>query len=49
MTPEKLYEVLSAYAGSQGIRLNKDKPFVMDIMQGLLTNEAPAPAVLPGV
>jgi len=39
MTPEKLYEILSNYAESQGIRLNKDKPFVMDILQGLLTNE----------
>jgi ferredoxin-thioredoxin reductase catalytic chain len=40
MTPEKLYEVLAKYAESQGIRLNKDKAFVMDILQGLLTNEA---------
>lgn len=40
MTPGQLYDVLSSYAESQGIRLNKDKPFVMDILQGLLTNEA---------
>jgi ferredoxin-thioredoxin reductase catalytic subunit len=40
MTPEKLYDILSKYAVSQGIRLNKDKSFVMDILQGLLTNEA---------
>jgi len=40
MTPEALYEILSKYAESQGIRLNRDRPFVMDIMQGLLTNEA---------
>jgi len=39
MTPEKLHEILSKYAESQGIRLNKDKPFVLDILQGLLTNE----------
>src|SRR5512141_2528289 len=40
MTPDKLYDILSKYAGSQGIHLNKDRPFVMDILQGLLTNEA---------
>jgi ferredoxin-thioredoxin reductase catalytic subunit len=40
MTPDKLYDVLSRYAESQGIRLNKDRSFVMDILQGLLTNEA---------
>ncbi len=40
MTPDKLYDILTAYAKSQGIRLNKDRPFVMDILQGLLTNEA---------
>ncbi len=40
MTPEELYAILSKYAGSQGLRLNKDKPFVMDILRGLLTNEA---------
>ena len=39
MTPEQLYSILSKYAESQGIRLNKDKYFVMDIMAGLLTNE----------
>jgi ferredoxin-thioredoxin reductase catalytic subunit len=39
MTPENLYNILSKYAESQGIRLNKNKPFVMDILQGLLTNE----------
>ncbi len=39
MTPEQLYEILSTYAQSQGIRLNKDREFVMDIMRGLLTNE----------
>jgi ferredoxin-thioredoxin reductase catalytic chain len=40
MTPDKLFDTLTKYAESQGIRLNKDKPFVMDILQGLLTNEA---------
>ena len=40
MTPEQLYTVLSKYAETQGIRLNRDTPFVMDILKGLLTNEA---------
>lgn len=40
MTPEKLYEILSKYAQSQGLRLSNDKPFVMDILRGLLENEA---------
>jgi len=40
MTSDKLYEILSKYAESQGIGLNRDKPFVMDILKGLLTNEA---------
>jgi ferredoxin-thioredoxin reductase catalytic chain len=40
MTPDKLHEILSRYAESQGIRLNKDKSYVLDILQGLLTNEA---------
>ena len=40
MTPEKLYDILFNYAESQDIRLNKDKPFVMDILRGLLANEA---------
>jgi ferredoxin-thioredoxin reductase catalytic chain len=39
MTPEKLYDILTQYAASQGIRLNRDTLFVMDILQGLLTNE----------
>jgi ferredoxin-thioredoxin reductase catalytic subunit len=39
MTPERLYEVLSKYAESQGIELNRDREFVMDIMAGLLSNE----------
>jgi ferredoxin-thioredoxin reductase catalytic chain len=40
MTPEKLYDILSQYAESQGLRLNRDKAFVMDIMRGLLMNES---------
>lgn len=40
MTPERLYEILAAYAGKQGLELNKDREFVLDIMAGLLTNEA---------
>ena len=39
MTAEQLYPILSNYAESQGIRLNKDREFVMDILRGLLTNE----------
>jgi len=40
MTSENLYNILSKYAESQGIRLNNNKPFVMDILEGLLTNES---------
>jgi ferredoxin-thioredoxin reductase catalytic subunit len=32
MTPEQLYDILSKYAASQGIRLNSDREFVMDIL-----------------
>jgi len=39
MTPERLSEILSKYATSLGVELNKDKDFVMDIMRGLLRNE----------
>lgn len=39
MTAEELHPILSRYAESQGIRLNKDRSFVMDILRGLLTNE----------
>jgi ferredoxin-thioredoxin reductase catalytic subunit len=39
MTAEELYPILSHYAEAQGIRLNKDKDFVMDILRGLITNE----------
>ena len=40
MTAEELLPVLSRYAESQGIGLNKDRDFVLDILRGLLTNEA---------
>jgi ferredoxin-thioredoxin reductase catalytic chain len=40
MTPERLYDILSKYAESIGIRLNKDKEYVMEIIGGLLTNES---------
>ncbi len=40
MTPERLYEILNRYAESQGIQLNKNKEYVMEILAGLLTNEA---------
>jgi ferredoxin-thioredoxin reductase catalytic subunit len=40
MTAEKLYDVLYKYAESQGIRLNKDREYVIEILSGLLTNEA---------
>jgi ferredoxin-thioredoxin reductase catalytic subunit len=39
VTAEELYPVLSRYAESQGIRLNRDREFVLDILRGLLTNE----------
>jgi ferredoxin-thioredoxin reductase catalytic subunit len=39
MTPEQLYTILSKYAESRGMRLNKDREFVMDILRGLLANE----------
>jgi ferredoxin-thioredoxin reductase catalytic subunit len=39
MTVEKLYEILKKYAESQGIELNKDKEYVLEILNGLLTNE----------
>jgi ferredoxin-thioredoxin reductase catalytic subunit len=39
VTPEGLYEVLSKYAASQGIELNRDKEYVMGIMRGLLKNQ----------
>jgi ferredoxin-thioredoxin reductase catalytic subunit len=40
MTAERLFEILGKYAESQGIQLNKDKEYVMEILNGLLTNES---------
>jgi ferredoxin-thioredoxin reductase catalytic subunit len=40
MTAERLFEILGEYAESQGIQLNKDKEYVMEILNGLLTNES---------
>ena len=40
MTAERLFEILGKYAESQGIQLNKDKEYVMEILKGLLTNES---------
>jgi ferredoxin-thioredoxin reductase catalytic chain len=40
VTAEKLYDVLYKYAESQGIRLNKDRDYVIEILSGLLTNES---------
>lgn len=40
MTAERLFEILAKYAESQGIQLNKDKEYVMDILRGLLANES---------
>jgi ferredoxin-thioredoxin reductase catalytic chain len=39
MTAERLYEILTKYAESKGIYLNRDKEYVLDILSGLLTNE----------
>lgn len=39
MSPEKLYDILSAYARSQGIELNKDRETVLTVLTGLLKNE----------
>lgn len=38
-SPEHLYEILTKYAASQGMQLNSDKEFVLDILAGLLKNE----------
>jgi len=39
MSRDKLYETLKRYAESQGMELNNDRDFVLDIMDGLLKNE----------
>lgn len=40
MTAGELYNVLHEYARRQGMGLNKDREFVLDILSGLLTNES---------
>ncbi|HYQ48012.1 MAG TPA: ferredoxin-thioredoxin reductase catalytic domain-containing protein [Thermodesulfovibrionales bacterium] len=40
MNPDQLYDVLKKYADSLGIQLNNDREFVLDILAGLLKNEA---------
>jgi ferredoxin-thioredoxin reductase catalytic chain len=40
MTVERLYEILNKYAESQGTHLNKDREYVLEILEGLLSNEA---------
>jgi ferredoxin-thioredoxin reductase catalytic chain len=40
MTTETLYGVLEKYAESQGIQLNKDGEYVLEILEGLLRNES---------
>ena len=39
MTPERLFDILDPYAASQGMELNSDRAFVLDILAGLLKNE----------
>ncbi|MHB8881553.1 MAG: ferredoxin-thioredoxin reductase catalytic domain-containing protein [Thermodesulfovibrionales bacterium] len=39
MTPAQLFEALTAYVRTQGMELNKDTDFVLDILAGLLRNE----------
>ncbi len=40
ITADKLYDILDKYAQSQGIQLNKDKDYVIEILEGLLINES---------
>jgi ferredoxin-thioredoxin reductase catalytic chain len=40
MTTDRLYEILLKYAESQGIQLNMDKEYVIEILEGLLKNES---------
>ncbi len=39
MDREKLYEILSKFANSKGIELNRDKKLVFDLIEGLIKNE----------
>jgi ferredoxin-thioredoxin reductase catalytic subunit len=38
-TAEELLPVLERYASSQGIELNRDREYVIDLIKGLLRNE----------
>ena len=40
MTPEKLMDTLSGFAAAQGFELNADRAHVLQLMEGLLKNEA---------
>ncbi|MEW6570639.1 MAG: ferredoxin-thioredoxin reductase catalytic domain-containing protein [Nitrospirota bacterium] len=40
MIAERLHEVLTKYAKSKGIELNKDRQYVLEILEGLLKNES---------
>lgn len=40
MTPEKLMDTLGRFAAAQGFELNADRGHVLQLMEGLLTNEA---------
>jgi ferredoxin-thioredoxin reductase catalytic subunit len=40
MNPDRLYDILSKYAESQGIELNQDKEYALEILEGLLANES---------
>ncbi len=39
MTPQELADKLDKFARTLGLELNRDKDTVLDLMQGLLTNE----------
>jgi ferredoxin-thioredoxin reductase catalytic subunit len=39
LSRDDLYETLKRYAESQGMELNNDRDFVLDIIDGLLKNE----------
>ena len=39
ISAEHLYDTLRKFAGSQGLQLNCDRDFVLDILSGLLKNE----------
>lgn len=39
MTPETLFDILTKYAATQGVELNRDRESTLDILTGLLKNE----------